>query len=422
MSDRSVVIVDGYSTGRYLPAEFGRYGVTCIHVMSAPTPPPAWVASYIPANFKRNVPFEADLDTLCRRIGAEPVLAVIAGAESGTELADRLAEKLGLRGNDPSTSSLRRNKYAMVERIRAVGLHAARQVVTTSAAAADIWARQNNSWPIVVKPVKSAASDGVTYCDDPSAVRSAFHRILHQTNFVGLQNDEVLLQSYLDGQQYIVNAVSQGGVHLFSDVWRVTLKPVPGASNIVDHKISVTADDPVLAPLLDYTCKALDALGIEEGASHSELRDTPSGIALIETAARMMGNSMERDAFVSAFGHSQASLVAMRFSAPEQFREYRNIQPYGPKKHIAIIHLNFDKPGVLRSAPGLERARDLASFHGVFNPPKIGETVGATMDNRGHGHVYLLHEDRKTLERDLAEFVSWRDAGRVFDLDAFNGA
>lgn len=35
MKERNCVIVDAYSTGRYLPEEFKRYGIGTVHVMSA---------------------------------------------------------------------------------------------------------------------------------------------------------------------------------------------------------------------------------------------------------------------------------------------------------------------------------------------------------------------------------------------------
>ncbi|WP_245284889.1 hypothetical protein [Bradyrhizobium sp. th.b2] len=50
MKERSCVIVDAYSTGRYLPEEFERYEIGTVHVMSA---------AQIPAIFQPH--FNADL-------------------------------------------------------------------------------------------------------------------------------------------------------------------------------------------------------------------------------------------------------------------------------------------------------------------------------------------------------------------------
>jgi len=46
---------------------------------------------------------------------------VLAGAETGVELADQLSELLGLRSNGTGHSEERRNKFAMGEAVRHAG-------------------------------------------------------------------------------------------------------------------------------------------------------------------------------------------------------------------------------------------------------------------------------------------------------------
>lgn len=47
-----------------------------------------------------------------------PIIAVIPGAETGVELADRLSSRMKLRSNGEKGSFARRNKYAMGEAVR----------------------------------------------------------------------------------------------------------------------------------------------------------------------------------------------------------------------------------------------------------------------------------------------------------------
>lgn len=60
---------------------------------------------------------EADWSKTINTINNQPytVTAVIAGSELGTELADQLSDRLGLKSNGPETSFLRRDKYQMGE-------------------------------------------------------------------------------------------------------------------------------------------------------------------------------------------------------------------------------------------------------------------------------------------------------------------
>ena len=79
---------------------------------------------------------------------------------------------------------------------------------------------------------------------------------------------------------------------------------------ITDHKWSLAATDPLVGKLIAYAKTVLDACGIEFGASHTEIRLTKRGPALIETASRMMGASLEPEPFVEAFGGTQARFLA----------------------------------------------------------------------------------------------------------------
>src|SRR5262249_51831737 len=155
------------------------------------------------------------------------------------------------------------------------------------------WARAHGRWPVVVKPLASAAAEGVSICRSHADIDQAFAAAFGQTTTMGGRNDELLLQGYLAGPQFIVNAVSRNGRHYVTDAWRQTTaaygeKVVPRETSLLDPT------EPTAQALIDYTLAALPALGIENGASHSELKWTPSGPTLIETGARLMGAAMDR--------------------------------------------------------------------------------------------------------------------------------
>ena len=47
-----------------------------------------------------------------------PVVAILAGAETGVELADMLSTRLGTRNNGEEMTKARRNKYLMGEQVK----------------------------------------------------------------------------------------------------------------------------------------------------------------------------------------------------------------------------------------------------------------------------------------------------------------
>ena len=105
-----------------------------------------------------------------------PILAVVAGAETGVEAADRLAERLSLRRNKLHKSAARRNKYLMHEACRDAGVRAAGQCLATSWAEVETFLAGWTPKPFlaVVKPIDSAGSDDVYKCTSPAEVKTAF--------------------------------------------------------------------------------------------------------------------------------------------------------------------------------------------------------------------------------------------------------
>ncbi|MFE7272062.1 hypothetical protein [Streptomyces sp. NPDC057623] len=64
-------------------------------------------------------------------MGAYAPVAVVAGSEFGVEFADRLSEALDLPTNGTALSPARRDKFRMIETIKAAGLRGARQLLVS---------------------------------------------------------------------------------------------------------------------------------------------------------------------------------------------------------------------------------------------------------------------------------------------------
>ena len=102
----------------------------------------------------------------------------------------------------------------MGETVRKAGVRAVKQQLCTTLKDVDAFL-STLSTPLkcVVKPVQSAGSDDVFLCNDSDEAKIAFQRILGKRNGVGLVNDSVLCQEFLEGKEYVVDQVSRDGVH-----------------------------------------------------------------------------------------------------------------------------------------------------------------------------------------------------------------
>ncbi|MEU9197838.1 ATP-grasp domain-containing protein [Streptomyces hundungensis] len=311
-----VVLVDAYTSGKYLPPEFTALGADLVHVQSTPEFMPSMPAPELGGYTATLV--HTDLEKTLLRLAEFAPVAVLAGQEPGVVLADLLSERLGLPTNGTALSAARRDKYLMGEALRTAGLHRAEQTKGRDLDALVAWARDLADFPVVVKPLNSAAGDGVFICADEGEVRRAAQEILGTRTIYGDTNAEVLIQSYLHGTEYVVDMVSYGRRRYVCGVWEYQKRLLPTGRNIYDRERLLAPDEGPAPELIAYVERALDALGVHFGPTHAEVIVTPTGPALVEVGTRIAGN-MHPGFHTLCAGGNQANLTALAYLAPAQF-------------------------------------------------------------------------------------------------------
>ncbi|CAN0245566.1 unnamed protein product [Ectocarpus fasciculatus] len=83
----------------------------------------------------------------------------------------------------------------------------------------------------VVKPARGCASGSVFRCQGEREAMDAFDKILGTPKYgtPGEFNDEVLVQEFLVGTEYVVDTVSRDGEHKAVAIWRYDKRPANGA-------------------------------------------------------------------------------------------------------------------------------------------------------------------------------------------------
>lgn len=417
MSQPFAVIVDAYSTGAELAPKFSARGIPSIHVQSAASIPPSYVPSFQPDSFVASIVYR-NLDDcvsqLAAALGGGHAGWVMAGAETGVELADLLAAELGLDGNPVASSRRRRDKYEMATALREAGLEAADSLRTDDVEALLQWAEGGRrGWPIVVKPLASAGSDHVFFCVNAGQLRAAFDSMIGKRNRMGAINREVLAQTFLAGTQYVVNSVSIDGRHYFSDIWIDRRKALSGASNLYDYEELLPAVGPLQDSLTAYMRRVLDALEVRNGPAHSEVMMTERGPVLVETGARLQGSMLEQPV-IDALGASQVTLAIERCCDPEAFTR-RLAAPYVLNRHVMCVALISDQSGTVEDISGLRTVCELPSYACHFHTPDVGDRIMRTTDLFSiPGVVYLSHADQNVLRRDYETIRGLERERRLF--------
>ena len=402
-------LVDAGGTGRFLPAALARHGMQCIHVRS-----PDMLAD--PCSPVVDLHHDGDILATAAALRERGVDSVVAGAESGVELADALAEQLGIRGNGMRNPRARRNKYEMALAVRRAGLATAEMMHSDTADDLVAWATARDEWPVVLKPTESSGGDQVIVCFGAGDVRAAHEVIMTCTNKYGRRNKAVLAQEFLRGEEYFINTISRDRAHYVAEIWCYHKRWVQGNRVIYDYESPLAAADPVAVELATYTLAVLDALEIHNGAAHTEVMRTAAGPVLVECGARLCGSQLP-DMVSRCFGTSQLELTALSIARPAEF-ELVAATPFELKTHARYVSLISPRPGVVPSETSLQAICSLPTFGGMRIKRSAGQSLPETVDLASSpGYVYLVSDQPDGLERDYRRLREL-EAGALYAASA----
>lgn len=399
MSPLRIAVIDGFSVASTLVSELRDGGAQCAHILSSPTIPAFFTRSLKLENFDRDLGYVADVDALVDELKRWKVNRVVPGSESGVLLADLLSTRLNTPGNRPGNSSAWRDKVLMSEVVAAAGLGAPRGRAFESAQVAVRWFLDADLPEAVVKPLDSAGTDNVWFCEDSESVEAACQSVLSGSNVYGSANRRVLVQERIRGTEYFINSVSEKGIHRVTEMWRATKRPGPTGSAIYDFEEPVPISSEEAATLREFTVAVLDALGIISSAAHTEAMLTERGPVLIETGARLGGATMP-DILRKYTGVSQAHLYAATLLDPDSLVKFdeQTVRWSANVRWVSLINV---VPGVAAPLDWVAQLEAIPSFVATTPTVEPGTWLNATTKlGESPGYVYLAAQERSRLESD----------------------
>lgn len=201
----------------------------------------------------------------------------------------RLADWLGLPGNPPQAMADSRNKARVREVLDAAGVDQPRFAAVRSVAEAAA-ALERVGLPCVVKPADDSGSNDVLLCRTREEVLAhAEHVLSVELNVRGLPTARTaLLEEYVEGPEYSVEMFGDGGAQVCVGI---TAKTVSDGPYFVEqrHLFPAPLADADAAALRGTVDAALTALGVELGATHTEVKLSARGPLIVEVNARLAG-------------------------------------------------------------------------------------------------------------------------------------
>lgn len=217
----------------------------------------------------------------------KPNAVLSIGSDLATITVNYLCNQLGLIGNSLECTGLTTHKYRMRQQLKKYDLPC--PLFTHSKDAAQI-AELGLRFPLIVKPVDRSGSRGVTRVDNLDELSNAIERASHES-FSG----EVITEEFIEGKEYSIEMISWKGEHFYL---QTTEKETTGPPFFVEksqHQPALLSTE-ILEKVKKIIDKSLTALGVESGASHSEVIITQEGqIYITEIGARMGGDYIGSD-------------------------------------------------------------------------------------------------------------------------------
>ncbi len=425
-----VIIVDAYDSASLLAIQFSKHDISVVHLKSTFEIHPRLRPSYRPQDFEHVITYEGNYEELLIAIRSFKPLAIIPGKESGVLLANQLSASLASELDLPTNSGIKktrnpyavfRDKFLMHEQLKehSPQIRYMRQIASNSANHIIDWVKQNNFFntgtrKIVVKPRGSAGSEGVYICNTQKEIREAVRSIknIKKSDF-GLNTSEIVAQEYIQGTEYVVNAVSRGGKHIITDMWQYNKRiPKSGIGILYDNDDLLPFRGEAQDQIRPYAVQALNALGLQFGFSHTEIFIDDKGPVLVETANRMMG-SMQPALAELGILESPLQIGVEAIAFPDKFLDHKS--GYTIKQHVMLIELSSNRNGAFINPAFVNNLTQLPGYHehtfgfGI-NKPTVKSTNMANM----LGKVLLMHPDPETINTSLYHLRSWEQNGDFF--------
>jgi len=310
---------------------------------------------------------------LARRVHAvEPVHGVVAYDDQAVPVAARVAEALGLPGHPVAAADAARDKVLMKHRFLAAGIPIAPLGLAKDEEDAVRWAAQNG-YPVVVKPVRGSASQGVIRADDEEALRRAYRRLRRIVREYGLDcgdgsDSEQLVEGYIDGDEFSVELLVKRGV---PHVLCVFEKPLPLTGPFFEETIYVTP--PRLEAVRrraieELAVQGVAALGLRDGAAHCEVRFEGERGFVLEIGARLIGGACSR-VFRHVLGEDIHPYV-LRVALGEDVE-----LPQQARGAAGAMMIPIPEEGRLRSMEGWAEARAVEGIEDAIVNTSPGEAI-----------------------------------------------
>lgn len=230
-----------------------------------------------------------------------------------------VAEQMGLVGNSYESSLKANNKILMRNAFAAADVPCPKYWCITDQSTLNI-THYTSHIPLIVKPSDRSGSLGVVKVEREEDLLPAI-KAAQEFSF----KYEAIVEQFIEGREISVEFISYQGVHYPLQITDKVTTEAPHFVEIAHHQ-PANLSQAQYEEIYELTKRALTALGVTNGASHSEYRITKDGkIYVMEIGARMGGDFIGSDLVQLSIGYDflrGVIEVALGTFTPPQLKEH----------------------------------------------------------------------------------------------------
>lgn len=339
---------------------------------------------------------QAAVETIVDYAAQEPLHALLAVDDSGTLLAARAAAALGLPHNAPVAAEAARDKYLMRTLMAKQGVPCPtfrhfRCDADTAYVATQV------TYPCVVKPLNLNGSRGVIRANSPAEFVAAVER-LTQLLLSEANNGaplSYLVEDFIPGIEVALEGMLDHGE---LTVLALFDKPDPLDGPFFEETIYVTPSrlpDTVQQQIADTVALAAQALGLQMGPVHAELRINDKGPWMLEVAGRSIGGLCSQ---ILRFG-VDASLeeLILRQAVGLGIESAKRVG-----SAVGVMMIPIPQAGILQRVEGLDAAAAIPGITGAEITARLGYPINPLPEGESYlGFLFAKGETPEKVEETL---------------------
>lgn len=222
---------------------------------------------------------------ICKEVKVDAVTTIASDVAVLT--VNYVAGKMGLISNDEKYSLITTNKYLMRQCFSEHNVPSPKFCLSEGSFSIEA---ASFKYPLIVKPTDRSGSKGVEKIYLKKELQSALERAC-EASF----QKKAIIEEFVEGREISVESISFNGKHFILQITDKVTTGEPFFVELEHHQPSSLPED-ITEKVRAIVLNALNALHIEYGASHSELKITDDGdIKVIEIGARMGGDFIGSD-------------------------------------------------------------------------------------------------------------------------------